>query len=218
MATVTTRDLGALISKVGESAMRAQKDAVMNAAFHMKNAIEGERSNALKGKDYFSQMMERRTRSGNTIPAKPGAQKLSVWFNVKGVYNPTALLVARGPWGILEYGTPDHPILGKSDIRGRSNRARYERALRNMAIRSGQGGAFSGTTPLRTPYGPRYRVNVRGVKPKKPFEKGFDKSHKQATKIATSLIQSRVIREVRTQFDTTTYIDGQPGAFRQLVG
>lgn len=218
MATMTTRDLGAVIRNVGVAAQKAQKDAVFNAAFHMKNVIEGERSRALKGKDYFSSMMEKQTRTGKLVPSRPESNRLTLWFNVKGVYNPTALMVARGPWGILEYGTKQHDVFARSPIQGRSKKAKYLRKERDLNIAFGVRGAYSGSTPLRTPYGPRYKVGVRGVKPKKPFKTGYEKSVGQATKIATSLIQTRVIRELRTQFDTTTYLAGESGSFKQVVG
>lgn len=225
MATMTTRDLGALIQSVGTAALEAQKKAVFNAALHMKNTIEGELHRDLKGKDYFSQMLEKKTRSGKFTGIRPQTHRLTVGFNVKGVNNPTALLVARGPWGLLEYGSPPHEMTAKVGqyeyAKGRGARKRAQ-AQRRLDIAFGATGVFAGARPMgsrKRGFGPRYRVaNHPGTKGKKTFSTGVEKATPKSTEIATSLIQTRVIRELRTQFGSTIYIKDQPGSFRPVVG
>ena len=225
MATVTTRDLGVLISKVGDAALKAQKDAVFKSALYMKNQIEAERNKDLKGKDYFSQMLERKTRSGKFTGVRPENHRLTVGFNVKGVYNPTALLVARGPWGLLEYGAPPHEMASKvaqyEYAKGRGARKRAQ-AQRRLDIAFGATGVFSGARPMgsrKRGFGPRYRVaNHPGMKAKKSFSTGVEKATPESTKIATSLIQTRMIRELKTQFGSTLYVTGESGSFRPVVG
>jgi hypothetical protein len=120
--------------------------------------------------------------------------------------------------GLLEYGAGKHDITAKlgaaNYAKGRGAR---KRALqqRNLDIAFGATGLFSGTRPLRTPYGPRYRVNDHpGAKPKKTFTRGVEKATPRATEIATSLIQSKTIQRLRTQYGEFTYVMGEPGAFR----
>lgn len=225
MATVSTKDLGALIQAVGNSALDAQKKAVNNAALHMKRQIEADRNRDLKGKDYFSQMLEKKTRSGKSVGVRPQTHRLTVGFNVKGVQNPTALLVARGPWGLLEYGAPPHEMVSKVGqyeyAKGRGARKRAL-AQRRLDIAFGATGVFSGARPMgsrRRGFGPRYRVNNHpGMRGKKTFTEAVQKATPESTRIATSLIQSRIINEVRTKFGSTLYVQGQRGSFREVVG
>ena len=225
MATMTTRDLGVLIQAVGESALKAQKDAVFKSALYMKNQIEAERNKDLKGKDYFSQMLQRKTRSGKFTGIRPETNRLTVGFNVKGTYNPTALLVARGPWGLLEYGAPPHEMASKVGqyeyAKGRGARKRAQ-AQRRLDIAFGATGVFSGARPMgsrKRGFGPRFRVaNHPGMRGKKTFSEAVQKATPESTRIATSLIQTRIIRELRTQFGSTTYIKGEAGSFRPVVG
>ena len=225
MATVTTRDLGVLISKVGTAALEAQKKAVFNSALHMKRTIEADLNRDLKGKDYFSQMLEKKTRSGKFTGVRPQTHRLTIGFNVKGVNNPTALLVARGPWGLLEYGAVPHEMVSKVGqyeyVKGRGAKKRAQ-AQRRLDIAFGAEGVFAGARPMgsrKRGFGPRYRVaNHPGTKGKQTFTGGVKKATPESTRIATSLIQSRVIQEVRAQFGTTTFVKGEAGSFRPVVG
>lgn len=219
---VSYSDLGALIKSVGTAAQDAQKRAVFNAALHMKNVIESEVHRDLGGKDYFSRMQEKKTKTGNFVGVRPANNRVGVRFDVKGSYSPTALLAAYGPMGLLEYGGKPHLVTSKNaELSGMKRGAAKRRlvAKRELAINFGDRGAFSGSTPLRTPYGPRYSVLLkRGAKPKKTFSQAVDKATPKATEIATSLIQSRVIQHIRNQFDSVTYVTGETGAFRPVVG
>jgi hypothetical protein len=220
---MTTYDLGALIRGVGNAAQESQKKAVFNAAMHMKNVIEAERNKDLKGKDYFSAMNNRKTKSGKFTGVRPQTNKLVVSFNVKGEYNPTALLIAKGPWGLLEYGAVAHDIVAKSEANfGRGAKAQRAKRKRNLDIAFGVAGTFSGSRPLgntRSGFGPVYRVRKHpGTKGRRTFTRGVDRATPKATQIATSLIQTNIIRHLRTQFGSTIYLTGDTGSFRELVG
>ena len=220
---MTTYDLGALIRGVGNAAQEAQKKAVFNAAMHMKNVIEAERNKDLKGKDYFSAMNNRKTKSGKFTGVRPQNNRLLVSFNVKGEYHPTALLLAKGPWGLLEHGAVAHDINAKSEANlGRSAKAQYAKKKRNLDIAFGVAGTFSGSRPLgnaRSGFGPVYRVRRHpGTEGRRTFSRGVDRATPKATEIATSLIQNNMIRHLRTQFGSTIYLTGESGSFSQVVG
>jgi hypothetical protein len=222
--TRSVTDLAVLIERAGQAALESQKEGVFKAALMLKNSIEGERTKALKGKDHFSRMKQKKQRSGSFTGIRPENHKLRIWFDMKGVYNPTALLVARGPWGLLEYGSPSHEItaaLGKvqyqKGAKGARKSALFQRAL---DLDLGRSGLFSGATPLRTPQGPRYRVrNHPGTKGKQPFKKGLEAKKDDAARIATSLIQNRVVDVWRSGRETTITVRGSDKKFGQgLVG
>lgn len=215
-------DLGTLIRSVGTAAQEAQKKAVFNAALHMKNEIEREVRKDLGGRDFFRQMMEKKTRTGNLIGARPASNRVGVKFNVKGEYTPTALLTAYGPMGLLEYGAKAHDINARNaELAGMKRSKKKQRLVQNreLNITFRGRGAFSGSIPLRTPYGPRYRVTGHpGARPKKTFSQASERAIPRASQIATSLIQSKVIQNIRTQYGTATYVLGEQGAFKQVVG
>lgn len=220
--SMTYKDLGVMIRDVGTYAQKAQKEAVFNATLYMKQMIEREIRGDLGGKDYFRQMNEKKTKTGKFIGVRPATNRVGVRFNVKGEYTPTALLVAFGPMGLLEYGAAKHDITSKlgavNYVKGRGAKRRALQQ-RNLDIAYGSVGLFSGTRPLRTPYGARYRVNDHpGARPKKTFTRGVEKATPRATTIATSLIQSKVIQQLRTQYGSYTYVMGEEGAFRPVVG
>jgi len=221
--TRSVTDLSVLISKAGQAALQSQKDAVFKAAMTMKNSIEGERSKAMKGKDHFSRMTQKKSKTGKFVGVRPATHRLTVGFNVKGTYNPTALLVARGPWGLIEYGAAPHEItanLGKLNYeKGRGKRARASRQ-RDLDIAYGARGLFSGVKPLRLPYGePRYRVyNHPGTKGKHPFRKGVEASEKEASQIALRIVQNRVVDIWRIGRETTITVRGEAGTYKPVVG
>lgn len=219
---MTTKDLGVLVRSVGTAAQQAQKKAVFEATLYMKQTIEREISGDLGGKDYFRQMAQKKTKTGKFVGVRPASNRVGVRFDVKGEYHPTALLAAYGPMGLLEYGAGKHEITSRlGAVQSGKGRGSRKRALaqRNFDIVFGARGAFAGTTPMRTPYGPRYRVkNHPGARPKKTFTRGVEKATPRATNIATSLIQSRVIRHLQTQFGSSTYVTGESGTFRPVVG
>ena len=219
--SMTYKDLGVLIRDIGTAAQKSQKEAVFQATLYMKQTIEREISGDLGGKDYFRAMKEKKTKTGSYINANNTNNKVGVRFDVKGDYTPTALLTAYGPMGLLQYGAFKHEIRAKNQALASMRRgAKKQRAVqqRELNITFGARGAFSGSLPMRTPYGPRYRVQHPGAKPKKTFTRGVDKATPRATQIATSLIQSKTIQRLRTQYGEFTYVMGESGAFRPVVG
>lgn len=217
------KDLGVVIRGIGSAAQEAQKKAVFNAALHMKDVIQAERSKDLKGKDHFSGMLNKKTRSGKFVGIRPETHKLTVSFNVKGEMSPTALLLAKGPWGLLENGAARHDINAKGEaIAGRSRKAARARTQRNLNIAFGASGAFAGTKPLGNKakgFGPFFRVaNHPGTRPKKTFSRAVKMATPKSTQIATSLIQSKVIHFIRVNNKQTIYLNGEMGSMRELVG
>jgi hypothetical protein len=136
--------------------------------------------------------------------------------------SPTALLLAKGPWGLLENGAARHDINAKSDIQGRSRKAARARTQRNLNIAFGASGAFAGTKPLGNKakgFGPFFRVaNHPGTRPKKTFSRAVKMATPKSTQIATSLIQSKVIHWVRVNNKQTIYLTGEQGSMREMVG
>ena len=60
--TRSVTDLAVLIERAGQAALESQKEGVFKAALMLKNSIEGERTKALKGKDHFSRMKQKKQR------------------------------------------------------------------------------------------------------------------------------------------------------------
>lgn len=222
--TRSVTDLAVLIERAGQAALESQKDGVFKAGMMLKNSIEGERTKALKGKDHFSRMTQKKQRSGTFKGIRPDTHKLRIWFDMKGTYNPTALLVARGPWGLIEYGSPPHEItaaLGAIQYKKGKRARSYALQQRSLDIAYGAQGLFAGTKPLRLPYGePRYRVrNHPGFKGREPFKKGLQAKKDDAARIATALIQNRVVDVWRMGRETTITVRGSDKKFGQgLVG
>jgi len=101
-----------------------------------------------------------------------GKAKLDAGFDIKGTTNPTALIKARGHYfGWVEFGTQDHAI-----------RARGSKFTR-------RGNRRPGARALTTPGGMYSRVWVRGMEPKRPFEKGWKRAAPE-----TPLIFQREVR------------------------
>lgn len=221
---MTSHDLGAVIRGIGNAAQEAQKKAVFNAAMHMKNVIEAERNKDLKGKNYFSAMKKKQTKTGKSVGVRPQNNRLLVSFNVKGEYHPTALLIAKGPWGLLEHGAKPHGITANiGDVRKITKKMNAKEKRRfNANIAFGGVGALAGATPLgnqRSWFGPVFRVRKHpGTKARRTFSRGVDMATPKATEIATSLIQTNIIRHLRTQFGQTIYITGESGTYSQVVG
>jgi hypothetical protein len=221
-------DFAVQIKRIGDAVQTSQKKGVFDAAFLMKNAIEGERSKAMKGKDYFSRMNQKKTRSNRFVGIRPETNRLYVRFDVKGTYNPTALVVARGPWGLIERGSPSHVItaglrsLQFAPGRGSKERRRIASRQRDLDIAWSVRGTFSGATPLgnrRTGFGPVYKVaNHPGTKGKYPWQRGVDKSKDRAAQTATAIVRSTVVDLVRNGRNTTVYVRGEVGGYTPMVG
>lgn len=219
-STVTPKQLGAIIRNVGVAAGKAQREAVVNAARYTANTIENQASRDLGGGEpYFRNMMTRVTRMGYEVQYT-NKQRLSVRWDMKGEGNPTALLVAKGPWGLLEYGAEPHQMMPRLNIRARQKGMKKQQKRQdNLNIAFSARGAFSGVKPMgnrRTGFGPVYKAKHPGTKGKKSFSRGLTRAMPTAERIAFSLIQTPIIREIRTSFPRGQQyiVSGESGIFR----
>jgi len=104
------------------------------------------------------------------VPARVGAS-----FTVGGGAHPTALVKASGPMQLIESDTQQHTILAKGvgRTKGRSKAARRQ-AKQNLYDALFGSTGYSGVRPLRTPYGPRFKVTHPGTSGKKTWAKAID--------------------------------------------
>lgn len=146
---------------VADGLPRAMGDATKNAAAEATGVIRD----------------EIRTDSGGDMILSGMAAKVGARYDVKGTENPVALIQATGPMQILEHDTKAHLILpsGVGRARGRTKAAR--RAAKQGLYDALFGNSYgSDAKPLRTPYGPRMRVNHPGTTGKKTWSHGVAKA------------------------------------------
>lgn len=174
----TVADLIAAFAKAGVALEGAQEDAVARAALKSKRLIEGQR--------------DRVTGDGRLSGA--GNARLGVSFNVRGGATPSAFVSATGPWQLIERDTkPAGSVTGKlGRITGRG--ARRARRQRDLNVAFGAVGALAGVKAMRTPYGPKSRINDKGTRGQHPFEKGVDRSVKPAAKEMQAAFSKAVAR------------------------
>lgn len=113
--------------------------------------------------------------SGRLRNVGKSGTSLSVRANVAGTEHPTGLVSAQGPWQLVENDTKAHPIIAKGvgkQFKGRGSGHAKKQAKYNALFGGDQAGVYGGTKPLRTPYGPRYRVNHPGTRGKHPWRDG----------------------------------------------
>ena len=122
---------------------------------------------------------------------------LSVASNVVGSEAPRGLVHANGPWQLIESDTKAHVIVAKGvgkSIKGRGSGHAKKQAKFNALFGGDQAGVYGGTKPLRTPYGPRYRVSHPGTKGKHPWADGVIAAKVSVplamTAVATSSIEA----------------------------
>ena len=101
---------------------------------------------------------------------RQGGAKVGARFDVKGTQNPSALIRATGPLHLLDNPTKPHTIVPRGLKKGRSRASRGD--FYNALFGGGSG--FGSAKPLRTPYGPRYRVQHPGTRGKRTFWRGID--------------------------------------------
>lgn len=99
-----------------------------------------------------------------------GGAKVGARFDVKGTQNPSALIRATGPLHLLDNPTSPHVIVPRSLRKGRSRSSRGD--FYNALFGGGSG--FGSAKPLRTPYGPRMRVQHPGTRGKRTFWRAID--------------------------------------------
>lgn len=109
---------------------------------------------------------------------RAGGARVGARYDVKGTDNPTALVRATGPLHLLDNPTRPHQITAKV----RKGRSRAARESFYNAIFGGSGG-FAGVSPLRTPYGPRFRVQHPGTRGKSTFRSAVDRARPFTSRI-----------------------------------
>lgn len=211
--TRTVHDFAATIESIGTAAQRAQKDAVMRASMILKNSIESELMRATGGDGRL-----RNLRKKGGTPAK-----LGLGFNVRGVNNPTALLIARGPWGLVEYGAHQHritPRLAKTGSGKGMSRRQRQLAIRQQELNQAFGarGTYAGKRPMPIARGVyRYSANHPGTKGKYPWKRGMDRARDRAVQELRTVIRSRVVDVIRSGRNTYTYVRGETGAQEPFI-
>ena len=126
--SITTTQLAAKIVNYGKVIEGAQRKAVADAALMVKRSIEQQTMIATKGSMGYSNMDRRLTRSGRSVTAKSKA-KLTVGYDIVGDKHPTALLVARGAWGLVEFGSDPHVITPRMESIARKGVKRKDLSL-----------------------------------------------------------------------------------------
>ena len=111
----------------------------------------------------------------------------------------SALVTADGPVQLIERDTDPHDEFSRSVSRakGRSRLARSEAAARFYNALFGGDSAFAGTSPMSTPYGPRYRVNHPGTKGKHPFKRAVAEVAPHAPRIFQEQVHDALHRVFR---------------------
>lgn len=201
----TVTDFAVQIQRIGTAVQKSQKDAVMRASMVVKNSIEGELVKAV-GADQAMRNMVRK--KGQKPP------RMTLGFSMKGTTNPTSLLIARGPWGLVEYGAPAHkitPRLTKTGTGKGMSRAQRQRTIRQRQLDEAFGatGLFSGKSPMPVKSTFRYNVQHPGSKGKQPFHKGLERSRAQAIKELQFTVSRSVATVIRSGRETYTYIQGE---------
>jgi hypothetical protein len=213
--SITTTQFALRIASVGKELKKENRKAVGDAALIVKRSIERQTRVATKGSMGFSRMDRKLNRSGRMSAVNPNSSKLRVGYDVQGDRRPTAVLVARGPWGLIEYGSDRHIIVPRlQKITGRG--AKYARRQRDLDIAFGGGGAFSGVGPLGPGAGigrPVYRVNHPGTKGKKPFSRGVDLARANAQRRLRANVTNVIADTVTSGRQVVTYIRGDSTRF-----
>lgn len=200
-STKVGNQVAAQLQACGTAVLKGQRQAVESASFILKSAIEGELVKAVGPDKAMSNVRSavrysrsKQTRSVGDMKSTGGGAALSLRYDVKGVNNPTALLRAMGPWGLVEYDVPDHsifPRLSTIPTRGMSRQRRqYMMRERQLNQAFGTRGTYSGVSPMPVAEGV-YRFSVRnhpGTTGKRPFGKGMDKASPRARRELNTVV------------------------------
>jgi hypothetical protein len=202
--THTSTDFAARIMQIGQAAQKSQEEAVFRASMVIKSSILRELTKAVGGDHTMSNL-----RKASGAPPK----QMTVGFDVKKGNAPVSLLVAHGPWGLVENGADRHAIFPRlARITGKgAQRARRQRQL-DQAF--GARGIYSGLRPM--PINGSFRYSARnhpGSKGKKPFRRGLDKAKPKAIKELRAVVHSAVADVVRSGRETYTYVRGEVGSY-----
>lgn len=194
--------IAAQLQACGSAVMENQREAVDSAAFILKSAIQGELQRAIGSDQQMSNVRKKTSRE---------AAALNLRYDLKGTTNPTALLRATGPWGLVEYNVGPHRIFPR--LEGIASRG-VKRADRAQMIRQrqlnqafGARGTYRGKRPMPMPGGRfAYSANHPGTTGKHPFAKGMAKATPRAMAELNTVILRGVAmvwrrgRETRTIF------------------
>lgn len=176
MRTVTPAQFAQQMLAMPAAIEDATREGVSDAALELTTVARKNIAAATGGDSRLSGV---KSRSG--LAAKVGARyKLN-----DNPTNPSALISAEGPLQLVERDTKPHgEIAGdvgrlRADSRGVVSRSRVARHAAKQELYDalfGSEGAhpFAGTTPLATPYGPRYRVQHPGTRGKHPFARAVE--------------------------------------------
>lgn len=196
--------IAAQLQSCGTAVLRNQKLAVESASLILKRSIEAELSRAIGPEHEMSNVKSavrysRKTERRSVGDVKGGkAARLGVRYDIKGSTNPTALLRAFGPWGLVEYNVDSHQIFVRGDSIERRGvrRADYLRAVEQRRLNQAFGarGTYRGRRPMPVAPG-AYRYSVRnhpGTTGKQPFRKGMDKAEPRARRELNAVIMRGV--------------------------
>lgn len=183
------------LQAVGNAVINGQKEAVNRASFILKSAIEGELQRAIGGDQemsnvrtsisYSRKTSTRRLKEAIYSEATGSSARLGIRYDVKGQLNPTALLRAFGPWGLVEYNVGPHRIFPRLDgIQAKGmKRVDFQYAVRQRNLNQAYGarGTYRGVRPMPVGAGVfRYSALHPGTTGKRPFAKGMAKSEGHA--------------------------------------
>ena len=212
----STSQYAAYIRSIGKKIEGSQREAVNQAALILKKSILQQANIATGGSLMLRNVGSVSNRSGRFVPVRNDAGRtLRVGYDIVGEVHPTALLLARGPWGIVEYTTSPHDITPRLGTIQRKGKAalKYKRELRQrqLDVAFGGAGVFAGVPPLNVQGmgEPRYRVKHPGTKGKFPWKRGIELVRDIAARRAKSVISFGVVDHVRTNGRTLTYLRGE---------
>lgn len=106
----------------------------------------------------------------------------------------TALVSATGPMQIIESDTKAHVILPKGIGSGFGRSKAGRRAAKQSLYDALFGGTYSGVKPLRTPWGPRYRVSHPGTKGKHTWANAIDAAAPRVPLVYEAALQKHMRR------------------------
>lgn len=176
--------IAAQLQACGSSVLKNQRKAVDSAAFILKSSIQGELQKAIGGDQQMS-----------NVGKRSGGARLDVRYDVKGTTNPTALLRAMGPWGLVEYNVGPHRISPRLDSIAAKGMKRADRAhaIRQRQLNQAFGvrGTYRGKRAMPMPGGRfAYSANHPGTTGKQPFAKGMAKATPRAmTELNTVILR-----------------------------
>lgn len=169
--------IAAQLMQCGNAVSKNTKKAVDSASFILKSQIQAELQRAVGADQRMS-----------NVGKSAGGAKLDVRYDIKGTVNPTSLLRATGPWGLIEYDTAPHEIAPRAErITGAGAKRRRQQRDYDRLFKAR--GRYSGLRPM--PVAPgiyRYEAQHKGTTGKRPFAKGMEKARPRAMRELNTVI------------------------------